>query len=225
MKYRTLRHLAMAAMVAAAGMPAHAASLELDDCRVLIGGRSAAAYKAWKAEATRLAAGGDADATRSLAAEANNRLVCHEEAVTGDAGWTVIQSSPDTGSTETTGPTGIADIQNRPAALAALKDAVSLAHQAGSFDPGYRAIAATLVARYQRVLPDRLESAYEDAAGVYEFDCVLKRAYGRRAAGAACASSRAVRAQLMRHLAPERRSRLDLAGRTWAEQVQAPRQP
>ena len=41
-------------------------------------------------------------------------------------------------------------------------------------------MSAELVVKYKQALPDQIESAYEDIAGNHEFDCVLKRQYGKR---------------------------------------------
>jgi hypothetical protein len=54
---------------------------------------------------------------------------------------------------------------------------------------------------------------------VYEYDCVLKRQFGRRDRAAGCASSRTARAQLIPLVAPERRQMLDAAAHLWAKQL------
>lgn len=75
--------------------------------------------------------------------------------------------------------------------------------------------------RYAADLPQQLEAAYEDAAAVYEFDCVLKRQFGRRDRSAGCASVRAARARLIPLVAAERRQALDASARLWAERLPA----
>lgn len=192
-----------------------AANLDLNDCKVLMGQKSVKAYQGWLNQQRKEAAQGHLEALRMLAAEANNRFVCHEEAVLGDQGWGITIESQ--GVTESKEPSGIAQIQGKPQAFEALKEAVSRAHQAGQYDPGYRAISASLVAKYKQALPDQIESAYEDIAGNYEFDCVLKRQYGKRNSKSACVMARSTKAQLFQSIGDARRAQLDTAGRRWAE--------
>ena len=199
---------------------AHAASLELSDCDILIGKKSNAAYKAWLKDNHARAEAGDRDAIGLRAIEAHNRLACHEEKLTGDAGWGVTMTSSD-GTSETHIPPGITDIRKQPAAWRALNQAVKYGHQAGAFDVGQKGAAAELVVRYAADLPQQLEAAYEDAAAVYEFDCVLKRQFGRRDRSAGCASVRAARARLIPLVAAERRQALDASARLWAERLPA----
>jgi hypothetical protein len=75
--------------------------------------------------------------------------------------------------------------------------------------------------RYAADLPQYLEAAYEDAAAVYEYDCVLKRQFGRRDRAFGCTSARTARARLIPLVAPERRKALDVSARRWAEQLPA----
>jgi len=198
----------------------HAADLELDDCDVLIDKKSNAAYKGWMKENQKEAEAGNRDAIRLRAAEANNRLACHEEALTGHSGWGVTMTSAD-GSSETQLPPTITDIRKQAPAWRALNQAVKYGHQAGAFDVGYKGAAAQLVVRYAAELPEQLEAAYEDAAAVYEYDCVLKRQFGRRDRNAGCASARTTRARLLPLVAAERRQVLDVSARQWAEQLPA----
>jgi hypothetical protein len=218
---KTTRRLLCALLLSSLGCAgAHAASLELSDCDILIGKKSNAPYKGWLKDNHARAEAGDRDAIRLRAIEAHNRLACHEEKLTGDAGWGMTMTSSD-GTSETHLPPGITDIRKQPAAWRALNQAVKYGHQAGAFDVGQRGAAAELVVRYASDLPQQLEAAYGDAAAVYEFDCVLKRQFGRRDSKAGCASARSARARLMPLVAAERRQALDASGRLWAEQLPA----
>lgn len=202
----------------------HAAELDLADCDILTGGKAAATYKSWLQTNGREADGGDREAIRNRAAVAGNVLACHEEKLTGDSGWGVIEttaSGKNAGDTQSKLPPGIANIEKHAAAFKSLKDAVRYSHQAGAFDPGYRSISAQTVARYAGALPELLEQGYEDAAGAYEFDCVLKRAFGKRVTAVSCTIDRTTRAQLLPLVAPARRQALDALGRAWAEKVPA----
>ncbi len=202
----------------------HAAELDLADCDILTGGKAAATYKSWLQTNGREADGGDREAIRNRAAVAGNVLACHEEKLTGDSGWGVIEttaSGKNAGDTQSKLPPGIANIEKHAAAFKSLKDAVRYSHQAGAFDPGYRSISAQTVARYAGALPELLEQGYEDAAGAYEFDCVLKRAFGKRVTAVSCTIDRTTRAQLLPLVAPARRQALDAQGRAWAEKVPA----
>lgn len=198
----------------------HAASLELSDCDILIGKKSNAAYKGWLKDNQKEAEAGDRDAIRLRAIEALNRLACYEEELTGDEGWGMTMTTSD-GSSETHLPPGIPDIRKQPAAWRALNQAVKYGHQAGAFDVGHKGAAAELVVRYAADLPQQLEAAYEDAAGVYEYDCVLKRRFGRRDRDAGCASGRTMRARLTPLVSAERRQALDATARVWAKQLPA----
>ena len=75
------------------------------------------------------------------------------------------------------------------------------------------------MARYASALPALLEQGYEDAAGAHEFDCVLKRSFGKRVTAISCTIDRTTRAQLLPLVAPARRQVLDAQGRAWAEKV------
>ena len=199
---------------------AHAASLELDDCDILLGKKSAAAYQGWLKDNNKQAEAGDREAIRLRAIEASNRLACHEELLTGDEGWGMVMTSAD-GTSESKEPAGIPDIRKQPAAWRALNQAVKFGHQAGAFDVGMKGASAQLVSRYAADLPQQLEGAYEDAAAVYEFDCVLKRRFGRRDRDAGCASARATRAKLIARVPAARRQTLDASARLWAERLPA----
>jgi hypothetical protein len=213
------KHLIATLILATLGCAsAHAAGLELSDCDILIGKKSNAAYKDWLKSNQKQAEAGDREAIRLRAIEAHNRLACHEEKLTGDEGWGSIVTAAD-GSSETTLAPGIPDIRKHPAAWRALTQAVQYGHQAGAFDVGHRGAAAELVVRYAADLPQQLEAAYEDAAGVYEYDCILKRQFGKRDRATGCASARTARARLIPLVAPARRQALDVAARQWAEQL------
>ena len=217
---KTTRHVLCAFIFATLGCAgAHAASLDLDDCGVLTGKKPNAAYKGWLKDTQKAADAGDRNAIRMLAAEANNRLVCFEEAITGNSGWAVTMTSEDGGTSESQIPSGIKDIRKQPAAWSALNQAVKYGHQAGGFDVGYKGATAQTVLRYAAVLPDQLEAAYEDAAAVYEFDCVLKRKFGKRDTKYGCTSARSSRARLIPLVSAERRQALDVSARQWAEQL------
>jgi hypothetical protein len=215
----TLRMRKLFLLVAAAGLTAgvQAAALDLSECSILSGKKSATAYKKWVDANQRRADAGDQDAIRERAGVANNRLACLEEELTGDAGYSVTFSQGEGSTTETTGPAGIAQIEKNATAFKALKEAVKYTHEAGRFDPGYKSMSAQTVARYANVLPEHLEVAYADAAGAYAFDCVLKRSVGHRQAEDACPMIRPARAQLMRKVAPARRAALDAEGQAWAK--------
>lgn len=202
------------------GAGAHAASLELDDCDILLGKKSAAAYQGWLKDNNKQAEAGDREAIRLRAIEASNRLACHEELLTGDEGWGMVMTSAD-GTSESKEPAGIPDIRKQAAAWRALNQAVKFGHQAGAFDVGMKGASAQLVSRYAADLPQHLEGAYEDAAAVYEFDCVLKRRFGRRDRDAGCASARATRAKLIARVPAARRQTLDASARLWAERLPA----
>jgi hypothetical protein len=218
---RTSRRLLLPFILATLGCAgAHAAELDLSDCDVLIGKKANAAYKGWLKDNGKAADGGEREAIRLRAIEAHNRLACHEEAITGDEGWGVIMTSGD-GTSETHLPPGIPNIRKQPAAWRTLNEAVKYGHQAGAFDVGQKGAAAELVVRYAADLPQFLEAAYEDAAAVYEHDCVLKRQFGRRDRDAGCTSARTARARLIPLVAPERRKALDASARQWAEQLPA----
>lgn len=198
----------------------HAAELELDDCDVQFGKKSNAAYKGWMKENQKEAEAGNRDAIRLRAAEANNRLACHEELLTGHSGWGVTMVSDD-GRSESQLPPIITGIRKQAAAWQALNQAVKYGRQAGAFDVGYKGATAQLVVRYSAELPEHVEAAYEDAAAVYEYDCILKRQFGRRDRAAGCASARASRARLIPLVTAERRQALDISARQWAEQLPA----
>jgi hypothetical protein len=220
MTFTPIRHVVCGLVLAVMGASAHAAELELDDCDILIGKKSNAAYNTWRKQNQKEADAGDRDAIRMRASEAHNRLACHEEKLTGDTGWGMIMTSPD-GTSETHLPPGITAIRKHPAAWRTLNQAVQYGHQAGAFDVGQKGAVAELVVRYAADLPQQLEAAYEDAAGVYEYDCVLKRQFGRRDRAAGCASARTARARLIPLVAAERRQALDAAARLWAERLPA----
>ncbi|SEN52951.1 hypothetical protein SAMN05428959_102266 [Duganella sp. CF517] len=218
---KNTRRLLCAIVLSAIGCAgAHAASLDLSDCDILIGKKSGAAYQGWLKDNHKQAESGDRDAIRLRAIEALNRLACHEELLTGDEGWGVTMTSSD-GASESHQPAIIVDIRKQKGAWSALNQAVKFAHQAGAFDVGMKGAAADLVARYAADLPGQLEAAYGDAAGVYEYDCVLKRRYGRRDRDAGCASARTSRARLMTLVPAARRQPLDAAARQWAERLPA----
>ena len=220
MKQHTVRLLCALALAAFGHAGASAADLELSDCEILIGKKSNADYKDWLKANQKEAEAGDKDAIRLRAMVAINRLACEEEAVTGNAGWGVTMTSDD-GSSESYQPPGISDIRKQPAAWRALNQALKYGRQAGAFDVGLRGAVADLVVRYARDLPQQLEAGYQDAAAVYEYDCVLKRQFGRRDRQAGCASARASRARLIPLVPAERRQALDASARRWAEQVPA----
>lgn len=220
----TMRRALLALSLAALGGAVHAAGLDLSDCRIINGKRAAAEYKAWRVENGKLAGQGDRDAIGMRAADANNRLACQEEVLTGNSGWSVTVSSSDpkqAGESTTTTPAGIADIRRHPQAWNTLKEAVRLTRQAGAFDPGFKSISAQIVLRYAHALPDQLEAAYSDAEGAYEYDCVLKKPFGERNTDAACTADRSARAQLLPLVKPARREALDAAAHAWAEQLPA----
>lgn len=218
---KTTPRLLCAIVLSVFGGPgAHAAGLELSDCEILIGKKSATAYQGWLRDNHKQAEAGDRDAIRLRAIEASNRLACYEEQLTGDEGWGVIMTSAD-GTSESKEPAGIPDIRKQPAAWRALNQAVKFGHQAGAFDVGMKGASAELVTRYAADLPQQLDGAYEDAAAVYEFDCVLKRRFGRRDRDAGCASARATRAKLIPLVPAARRQTLDASARLWAERLPA----
>jgi hypothetical protein len=186
----------------------------------LIGKKSAAAYQGWLKENQKQAEAGDRDAIRLRAIEAHNRLACHEEKTTGDEGWGMTMTSAD-GASESHQPPGIPDIRKQPAAWRVLNQAVKFGQQAGAVDVGMKGASAELVSRYAADLPQQLEGAYEDAAAVYEYDCVLKRSFGRRDREAGCASARATRAKLIPLVPATRRQTLDASARLWAERLPA----
>ncbi|GGY97168.1 hypothetical protein ACFFTM_13965 [Pseudoduganella plicata] len=214
---KTTRHLPYSLMLAAlCCVSAQAADLDLSDCDVLIGKKHNAAYKGWARDNQKSAEAGDREAIRLRAIEASNRLACHQEVITGDDDWGMIVSSAD-GTSETHLPPGIPNIRKHPAAWRALNQAAKYGHQAGAFGVGHKGAAAELVLRYAADLPQYLEGAYEDAAAVYEYDCVLKRKFERRDRAAGCASARTARARLIPLVAAERRRALDASARRWAE--------
>jgi hypothetical protein len=203
---------------------AQAATFDLSDCAVLSGKQSASAYKKWKTDNQRRADAGEQDAVRHRAAVAMNWLACLQEAESGDEGWTIVEQGGDAdkgGVSKTTGPAGIPEIAKKPASLKALKEALRYSHQAGAFDPGYRGMSAQLAARYATALPESVEDAYADAAGAYEFDCVLKRPYDKRDSKFACAMIRPAKAQLSLKVAPARRAQLDATAKAWAQGIPA----
>jgi len=192
-----------------------AAKISLDDCDLITSKPLRADFQQWLNKNRKLAVEGNAQALTYLAAEANNRLSCLEEKITEKSQWTMTVSSGD-GANETTSNPGIADIKKYPDAFAALKDAVNYTHQAGANDPAYRGLSAQLVLRYQAVLPEAIETAYEDVAGANHLECVLKRKFGKRDAQYACASHRTTLAQLTTKISTERRAVLDKKALQWA---------
>ncbi len=203
---------------------AHAATMDLSECSVLSGKAFASDYKKWKIDNQRRADAGEQEAIRARAGVAFNWLACLEEEQSGDEGWTVVEESGNAdkgGVSKTTGPAGIADIAKKPAALKALKEALRYSHQAGAFDPGYRSMSGQLAAKYVKALPESIEDGYVDAAGAYEFDCILKRPYDNRNSKIACAMIRPAKAQLALKVAPERRAALDATAKAWAQAVPA----
>jgi hypothetical protein len=225
MKPFSKKHLASAMLLSAVVMSgAQAATFDLSDCDVLSGKQSASAYKKWKTDNQRRAESGEQDAIRHRAAAAMNWLACLQEAESGDEGWTIVEQGGDAGKggvSTTTGPAGIADIAKKPAPLKALKEALRYSHQAGAFDPGYRSMSAQLAARYAAALPESVDDGYADAAGAYEFDCVLKRPYDKRDSKFACAMVRPAKAQLGLRVAPARRAELDATAKAWAQGIPA----
>ena len=218
---KTTRRLLCALMLSTFGCAgAHAAGLELSDCDILLGKKSATAYQGWLKQNQKEAEAGDRDAISSRAIEAFNRLACHEELITGDEGWGMIMTSAD-GASESRQPAGIPNIRKQPGAWRALNQAVKFGHQAGGFDVGMKGASAELVSLYAADLPQQLDGAYEDAAAVYEYDCVLKRRFGRRDREAGCASARATRARLVPLVPAARRQTLDASARLWAERLPA----
>ncbi len=194
---------------------AQAAKISLDDCELITAKPLRADFKEWLAKNRKLAADGNLEAQTYLAAEANNRLACLEEKITEKSGWSMTMSSGD-GASETTSSPGIPNIKKNADAYAALKDAVKYTHQAGANDPAYRGMSAQLVLRYQAVLPEALETAYEDVAGANHLECVLKRQFGKRDAKYACTSHRTTLAQLTTKISAERRAVLDQKAQQWA---------
>lgn len=192
-----------------------AAKISLDDCELITAKPLRADFKDWLAKNRKLAADGNLEAQTYVAAEANNRLACLEERITEKSGWSMTMSSGDDTS-ETTSSPGIPNIKKNADAYAALKDAVKYTHQAGANDPAYRGMSAQLVLRYQAVLPEALETAYEDVAGANHLECVLKRQFGKRDAKYACASHRTTLAQLTTKVSAERRAVLDQKAQQWA---------
>jgi len=192
-----------------------AAKISLDDCELITAKPLRADFKDWLAKNRKLAADGNLEAQTYVAAEANNRLACLEERITENSGWSMTMSSGD-GTSETTSSPGIPNIKKNADAYAALKDAVKYTHQAGANDPAYRGMSAQLVLRYQAVLPEALETAYEDVAGANQLECVLKRQFGKRDAKYACASHRTTLAQLTTKISAERRAVLDQKAQQWA---------
>lgn len=193
-----------------------AAKISLDDCDLITAKPLRADFKDWLAKNRKLAVEGNVEAQTYVAAEANNRLACLEEKITEKSGWSVTMTSGD-GTSETTSNPGIPNIKKNADAYAALKDAVKYTHQAGVNDPAYRGMSAQLVLRYQTVLPEALETAYEDVAGANQLECVLKRKFGNRNAQYACTSHRTTLAQLTTKVSAERRAVLDQKARQWAE--------
>ncbi|MFZ6775779.1 hypothetical protein ACO0LD_03030 [Undibacterium sp. Ji83W] len=192
-----------------------AAKISLDDCDLITAKPLRADFKDWLTRNRKLAAEGDVEAQTYVAAEANNRLACLEEKITEKSGWSVTMTSGD-GTSETTSNPGIQNIKKNADAYAALKDAVKYTHQAGANDPAYRGMSAQLVLRYQTVLPEALEPAYEDVAGANQLECVLKRKFGNRNAQYACTSHRTTLAQLTAKVSAERRAVLDQKAQQWA---------
>lgn len=216
-----VRHGLLALLSSLAMAGAHAAALDLSDCTILNGKKSAAAYKKWVSENQRQAEAGDQDAIRARAGATSNRLACLEEELTGDEGWGVVMTSGsgEDAVTQSSGPAGIANIGKHPVALKALKDRVKYLRQAGQFDPAYKSMAARTAAKYIAALPELIEPAYADAAGAYAVDCILKRKIGERSAATGCAMIRPTRAQLMTKVAPARRAILDAEADAWARQL------
>lgn len=192
-----------------------AAKISLDDCDLITAKPLRADFKDWLVKNRKLAAEGNVEAQTYVAAEANNRLACLEEKITEKSGWSVTMSGGD-GASETTSNPGIPNIKKNADAYAALKDAVKYTHQAGANDPAYRSMSAQLVLRYQTVLPEALETAYEDVAGAHQLECVLKRQFGKRDAQYACMSNRSTLAQLITKIPAERRAVLDQKAQQWA---------
>jgi len=192
-----------------------AAKISLDDCDLITAKPLRADFQAWLNKNRKLAMEGNIESQTYVAAEANNRLACIEEKITEKSGWTMTMSSGD-GTSETTSNPGIPNIKKNADAYAALKDAVKYTHLAGASDPAYRGMSAQLVLRYQSVLPEALETAYEDVAGANQLECVLKRKFGKRDAQYACASHRTTLAQLTTKVPAERRAILDQRAQQWA---------
>ncbi|MES2037411.1 MAG: hypothetical protein V4495_06205 [Pseudomonadota bacterium] len=192
-----------------------AAKISLDDCDLITAKPLRADFKDWLTKNRKLAADGNVEAQTYVAAEANNRLACLEEKTTEKSGWSVTMTSGD-GTSETTSNPGIPNIKKNADTYAALKDAVKYTHQAGATDPAYRGMSAQLVLRYHTVLPEALETAYEDVAGANQLECVLKRKFGNRNAQYACTSHRTTLAQLTTKVSAERRAVLDQKAQQWA---------
>ncbi|MBC3907455.1 hypothetical protein [Undibacterium umbellatum] len=208
-------HLGFLICLALTCASSQAAKISLDDCDLITAKPLRADFQTWLNKNRKLAVEGNVEALTMLAAEANNRLACMEEKITEKSGWSMTMSSGD-GSSETTSNAGIPNIKKHADAYAALKDAVKYAHQAGASDPAYRGISAQLVLRYHSVLPEALETAYEDVAGANQLECVLKRKFGKRDAQYACASHRTTLAQLTTKIPAERRVALDQKAQQWA---------
>ncbi|MFZ6723159.1 hypothetical protein [Undibacterium sp. Ji49W] len=194
---------------------AHAEQIDLDDCGLLTAKPLRADFQDWLDKSRKQASGGNADALKMLAAEANNRLACFEDLLTDNSQWSMTVTGKDGGS-ETRSNTGIADIKKYDDAYAALRDAVSYMHQAGRKDPAYRGMSAQLVLRYVTALPERVETAYEDVSGANQLECVMKRKFANRDPQYACPMHRTTMAQLGVKLPAGRRAVLDAKGQQWA---------
>jgi hypothetical protein len=200
-----------------------AESLDLSDCDVLLGKKDRPEFDRWLSRVHLDAKAGQLYARRAIAGAANNTMACHEEAATGnDSAWKLSVSSKDEKGQDVVGTRtseGIKDVQQRPAALKALREVIAQSHSVGEFDPGYRTVAAEWVLKYSKILPDLLPQAYEDVAGAYQFDCVLKRSYGKRLREEACADERQLVRQFLPRVSAHQRDAADRRAAAWARTV------
>lgn len=153
MRFSRYFALALALLSALYTMQAVAASAtingdDLQDCPVLLGQRKQAAYQSYM---TQLKQQGDADSGLMFAEILHNRFTCMEQAVTGETGWSISQSTAD-GSVSTQNSPTLAHMKQYPEVLRALNQAVQALSQVAEEKVDARIFLGQYYAKYHEEL-------------------------------------------------------------------------
>lgn len=199
---------------------AQAAKLDLEDCDQLLAKPASKELQALLDKNKKAAATGEQNALSLLAGVANNKLVCHEEKITGNSGWGVVMSD-DKGNVESQQASGIKEIKKYPEAWASLQDFLNYAYKAGEKDPAYRGMLAQKILSYANDVPDWLERGYVALSGGNQLECVMKKQIGKRDRGFVCQEYRSWLAQYSVKLSQAKRAELDKTALEWAKNYTA----
>lgn len=197
-----------------------AANLDLEDCDQLLAKPAAKELSTLLEKNKKAAATGNPAALRLLAGVANNKLVCHEEKITGNSGWGVVMTDSN-GNNESRQATGINEIRKFPEAWNSLQEFLNYAQEAGQKDPAYRGMLAEKVLKYAKDLPDWLERGYQALSGGNQLECVMKTQVGQRDRRFVCQHYRSMLAQYSVKLSEAKRQQLDPAAFEWAQNYTA----